>query len=115
MSDARLRILRIKTGIVKRLTKEKIIYESEANQQKERIKQYKEQGKDEHLIKKQEEVLQESLMMIPDCQRRLFKAHEELKKIIDSEQDLKETDVYPEAEKMLRESESQLIKELLHM
>lgn len=54
-------------------------------------------------------------MMIPDCQRRLFKAYDQLKKIIDSEQDLKETDVYLEAEKILKESESQLITEILHV
>jgi tubulin-specific chaperone A len=45
MSDSRLRILRIKTGVVKRLAKEKITYEKEAAQQQERIKKFKEQGK----------------------------------------------------------------------
>ncbi|XP_011502374.1 PREDICTED: tubulin-specific chaperone A-like [Ceratosolen solmsi marchali] len=100
MSDSRLRILRIKTGVVKRLAKEKITYEKEAVQQQERIEKFKEQGKDGHLIKKQEEVLQESLMMIPDCQRRLLKAFEELKQFIESEQDLKENDEYLEVKLM---------------
>ena len=44
MSDARLRTLKIKTGVVKRLAKEKITYEKEAVQEKERIKKYKEEG-----------------------------------------------------------------------
>ena len=115
MSDVRLRTLKIKTGVVKRLAKEKITYEKEAVQQQERIDQYKTQGKDVHVIKKQEEVLQETLMMVPDCQRRLLKAYEELKKIIETEQDLKETEAYIEAEKVLSESETQLLKEALSM
>ncbi|KAJ4445241.1 hypothetical protein ANN_07042 [Periplaneta americana] len=68
-SDPRIKALRIKTGIVKRLAKEKVMYE----------KEIEDQGKDEHDIRKQEEVLQESIMMVPDCQRRLVKAYDELK------------------------------------
>ncbi|KAK1116483.1 hypothetical protein QLX08_001473 [Tetragonisca angustula] len=111
MSDPRIRTLKIKTGVVKRLAKEKVTYEKEAAQQRERIQKLKEQDKDGYDIKKQEEVLQESLMMVPDCQRRLVKAFEELKKILDTEQDLKEVEVYIEAEKVLQEAEAQLPKE----
>lgn len=111
MSDPRIRTLKIKTGVVKRLAKEKVTYEREAAQQRERIQKLKEQDKDGYDIKKQEEVLQECLMMVPDSQRRLVKAFEELKKIIDSEQDLKETEDYIEAEKVLQEAEAQLPKE----
>lgn len=50
-------------------------------------------------------------MMVPDCQRRLVKAFEELKKILDTEQDLKEVKDYTEAEKVLQEAEEQLPKE----
>ncbi|KAL6425924.1 tubulin-specific chaperone A [Cataglyphis hispanica] len=111
MSDPRIRTLKIKTGVVKRLAKEKITYEKEATQQRERVQKLKEQDKDGYDIKKQEEVLQESLMMIPDCQRRLVKAFEELKNILDTEQDLKEVEDYIEAEKVLQEAEPQLPKE----
>lgn len=96
---------------MKRLAKEKVTYEKEAAQQRERIQKLKEQDKDGYDIKKQEEVLQESLMMVPDCQRRLAKAFEELKKILDTEQDLKEIEDYIEAEKILQEAEAQLPKE----
>lgn len=44
MSDPRIRTLKIKTGVVKRLAKEKIMYEKEAAQQRERIQKLKEQG-----------------------------------------------------------------------
>ncbi|XP_058809080.1 tubulin-specific chaperone A [Phymastichus coffea] len=109
MSDARLRTLKIKTGVVKRLTKEKVTYEKEVTLQQERVDKLKEQDKDKHVIKKQEEVLQESLMMIPDCQRRLVKAFEELKNIIDSEQDLIESEEYAEAKKVLEAAENQVL------
>ena len=50
-------------------------------------------------------------MMVPDCQRRLAKAHEELTKILVTEQDLKETEPYLEAQKVLEEASAQLPKE----
>ncbi|XP_033229944.1 tubulin-specific chaperone A-like [Belonocnema kinseyi] len=111
MSDPRLRTLKIKTGVVKRLAKEKITYEKEAEQQRERVQKFKDEGKDGYEIRKQEEVLQESLMMVPDCQRRLAKAHEDLKKILETEQDLKEVEAYLEAEKVLEEASAQLPQE----
>ena len=44
MSDPRLRTLKIKTGVVKRLAKEKVTYEKEAEQQRDRVQKYKDQG-----------------------------------------------------------------------
>ncbi|XP_050298021.1 tubulin-specific chaperone A-like [Anthonomus grandis grandis] len=108
MADPRIRTLKIKTGVVRRLAKEKTVYEKEAEQQRNRIEKYKSEGRDEHDIKKQEEVLQESLMMVPDCQRRLFKAYEELKGILDTEQDLKATEEYTAAQKVLEEAKAEL-------
>lgn len=61
MADPRIRTLKIKTGIVKRLSKEKIVYEKEADDQRTRIERFKTEGKDEYDIRKQEEVLQVSL------------------------------------------------------
>lgn len=70
MADPRIRQIKIKTGVVKRIAKEKSLYEKEAEQQKNKVQKLKDEGQDEHDIRKQEEVLQESLMMVPDCQRR---------------------------------------------
>lgn len=108
MADPRLKTIKIKTGVVKRLTKEKLMYEKESQQQRDRIEKFKKEGKDEYDIRKQEEVLQESLMMVPDCQRRLVKAFEDLKSIVDSEQDLKETEEYLASLSILKEAEPQL-------
>lgn len=70
MSDPRVRQIKIKTGVLRRLTKEKTSYEKEIDQQKLRIEKLRGEGKDEHVLKKEEEVLQESAMMIPDSHRR---------------------------------------------
>ncbi|CAK1542401.1 unnamed protein product [Leptosia nina] len=108
MADPRIRQIKIKTGVVKRIAKEKIVYEKEVEQQKNRIQKIKDEGQDEHNIRKQEEVLQESLMMVPDCQRRLVKAYTDLKTTLETEQDLKESEDYINAQQVLKDAESQL-------
>lgn len=70
MADPRLRQIFIKTGVVRRYAKEKISYEKEAVTEQKRIQKFRDENRDEHDIRKQEEVIQESLMMIPDCQRK---------------------------------------------
>lgn len=70
MSDPRIRTIKIKTGVLKRLTKEKTVYEREIDQQKQRIERLRSEGKDEHVMRKEEEILQESQMMVPDSHRR---------------------------------------------
>lgn len=110
MADPRIRTIKIKTGVVKRIAKEKTTYEREAEQQKIRIQKLKDQGKDEYDIRKQEEVLNESLMMVPDCQRRLVVAYDELNNILESELDLKETEEYLAARKIMDEAKLQLPK-----
>lgn len=108
MADPRIRQIKIKTGVVRRIAKEKVVYEKEAEQQKNRIQKIKDEGQDEHNIRKQEEVLQESLMMVPDCQRRLVKAYADLKTTLETEQDLKDKEDYITAQKVLKDAESQL-------
>ncbi|KAK9874672.1 hypothetical protein WA026_005493 [Henosepilachna vigintioctopunctata] len=108
MNDPRVKQLKIKTGVVKRLTKEKVTYEKEADSQKNRIEKLKAAGSDSYDIKKQEEVLQECLMMVPDCQRRLAKAFEDLKNILESEKDLQELEEYATAQQIIEEAKLQL-------
>jgi tubulin-specific chaperone A len=64
-------------------------------------------GKDEYEIHKQEEVLQESLMMIHDCHRRLVKAYDELKILLATEA-LRESEAYIAAVAVLEEVKAQL-------
>lgn len=101
MADPRIRQIKIKTGVVRRLTKEKVMYITEAKQQEEKIERLKAEQTDEYVVKKQMEVLQESKMMIPDCHRRLAMAHAELLQLLDAEEDLAEAEEYKEARSIL--------------
>jgi len=64
------------------LTKEEKSYITEAEEQRNRIKEYQDSGKDEWHIKKQKEVLEDSLKMIPDCKKRLEAAVSELEAMV---------------------------------
>ncbi|KAM9518326.1 tubulin-specific chaperone A-like [Salvelinus alpinus] len=108
MADPRIRQIKIKTGVVKRLVKEKVMYVKETSQQEEKIERLKAEACDEeadseakYVIKKQLEVLQESKMMIPDCHRRLTIAHADLSQILETEEDLAEAEEYKEARTVL--------------
>ncbi|XP_015470364.1 tubulin-specific chaperone A isoform X2 [Parus major] len=83
------------------LAKEKIMYEKEAKQQEEKIEKMKAEACDDYGIKKQIEILQESRMMIPDCQRRLEVAHAELTQLLENEKELEEAEEYKEARSIL--------------
>ena len=82
------RQLRIKTGIVKRLTKDVVSYQAEADIQQMRLEKMKEEERDEYDIKKMGQVVQESLMMIPHCLRKLKIATEDLKQFTNDQKDL---------------------------
>ncbi|XP_013885352.1 tubulin-specific chaperone A [Austrofundulus limnaeus] len=101
MADPRIRQMKIKTGIVKRLAKEEVAYKTEAKKQEDKVERLKAEGEDEHVIKKQMEVLQESRMMIPDCHRRLAVAHADLLQFLESEEELAESEEYREARNVL--------------
>ncbi|XP_050523217.1 tubulin-specific chaperone A-like [Daktulosphaira vitifoliae] len=108
MADPRIKTLKIKTGVVKRLTKEKLMYIKETEQQLERVEQLKKSGSDESNIKKQEEVLRESQMMVPDTQRRLKAAYEDLKSTIADCEELKDSEDFLIAENFLAEAEKEI-------
>lgn len=44
MADPRIKTLKIKTGVVKRLTKEKLMYIKETDQQLEKVEKLKQSG-----------------------------------------------------------------------
>lgn len=106
MADPRVRQMKIKTGVVKRLAKEKLSYEKETIQQEERIEKMKADGKDEYDIRKQEEVLGECKVMIPDSLKRLNVAHEELTKLLEKEEDLKDSEEYKAAQTVLEDAKT---------
>eukprot|EP00930_Biecheleria_cincta_P017901 TRINITY_DN14103_c0_g1_i1.p1 TRINITY_DN14103_c0_g1~~TRINITY_DN14103_c0_g1_i1.p1 ORF type:complete len:144 (-),score=50.10 TRINITY_DN14103_c0_g1_i1:541-972(-) len=76
--DPALKDLQIKVGTVKRTLKEYQAYLREEVDQRARIEKMKEDGKEEADIKKQMEVLNETLTMIPDAKQRCSKYANEL-------------------------------------
>jgi len=108
-SDPRLKKLRISTGVVKRCGKEKLSYRKEADMQKEKIEKMKTEGRDEIEIRKMNECMQESLMMIPDCHRRLEKAINEMKPLLEElETEFSESKEVTDAKTALEASEEHL-------
>merc|ERR1712157_35912 len=110
MSDPRLKQLKIKTGVLKRVGKEKLSYRKEADQQKAKIEKMKAEGREEIEIKKMGEVMQETLMMIPDCHRRLVAAHAELTQLLETEAELNvdgEVEEFLAAQAQVKEAEEQ--------
>eukprot|EP00048_Salpingoeca_helianthica_P000265 m.40452 g.40452 ORF g.40452 m.40452 type:complete len:115 (-) comp10326_c0_seq1:28-372(-) len=103
MADPRARTIKIKSGVLKRMGKEREANHKEYAQQFARIEKMKAEGKDPYDIKKQFEVLEECKMMFPNTQKRLEAAHAELKGLLETEKDLAETGEYKEAATILAE------------
>jgi tubulin-specific chaperone A len=75
--------LKIALGSCKRLHKEIGLYEKECAAQEAKIAKLREQPeRDEHVIAKQEEVLDESRRMVPDTQKRLALARQNLESLV---------------------------------
>ncbi|XP_022655036.1 tubulin-specific chaperone A-like [Varroa jacobsoni] len=106
--DPRLRTIKIKSGIVKRLSKEVVAYEKESVREEERLAKMKQEGQEDSRIKLQEKVIQESRMMIPDCRKRLHAAWDELKVILDAEPDLVNNEDFIAARTILGEVQPQV-------
>lgn len=108
MQDKDLRTLKIKTGVVKRLAREKLSYKEESCQLEAKIEKMKSEGVDEYTVKKQQEVLQESLMMIPDCHKKLVPAIQDLQNLLRDMKDFSESEDYQTAESVLATAQDQL-------
>ncbi|KAI9224255.1 tubulin binding cofactor A [Blastocladiella britannica] len=91
------RNLKIKASTVKRLAKDITVYKEEARRQQERIENLETSGADIHDVRKQQEVLQETLVMIPDTKRRLEGAFAELEGLLATATHLKESDEFSAA------------------
>eukprot|EP00056_Hartaetosiga_gracilis_P020307 m.18672 g.18672 ORF g.18672 m.18672 type:complete len:111 (-) comp8348_c0_seq1:31-363(-) len=107
----RVRQIKIKTGVLKRLGKEREFNFKEVAQQEKRIQKYKDEGRDEYDVRKQYEVLDECKMMIPNTQQRLEAAHAELQTLIDTETDLSDTAEYKAAVEMIKNVPIQLVEQ----
>ncbi|KAJ3428971.1 tubulin-specific chaperone a [Anaeramoeba flamelloides] len=98
--------IRIKTGACKRLYKEKKYYEMEATKQETKIKELRTKNTDQYTINKQEEILQETRSMIPDCINRLENYYEGLVELVENERDnaeVNQTTQYKDALEIIEE------------
>ncbi|GAA5969914.1 hypothetical protein JCM3765_000367 [Sporobolomyces pararoseus] len=106
MSNA-ARQLSIKTGVVNRLVKEVESYEQEAEQTKAIAAKMEADGEDEYEVKQAKKVHADSLQMIPDSEKRLAKAIEELKELVASaEDDVAATEEYKKAASALKSAKA---------
>jgi len=90
--------------VVKRLAKEKLMYEKEAEKEKAKLEKMKTSGDDSYMIRKQEEVIKESQMMVPDTVKRYQVAYKELQEILENDTELSEDESYQAAVKVLEET-----------
>lgn len=81
MSDA-LRTLKIRTGTVRRLAKDVTFGRKESEEERERMRKLKENGGDEYEVRAQDKVIADADQMVPDYQKRLAVAVEELEELI---------------------------------
>ncbi|KAG0082612.1 hypothetical protein BGZ93_008388 [Podila epicladia] len=92
------RDLSIKTNVLKRLAKEQVFYNEEKQRQQKRIDDMVAKDPENYDIKKQREVLDETLDMLPDVERRKKVAHQELASLVTNiNPDLKTSKEYEDA------------------
>ncbi|KAF9187177.1 hypothetical protein BGZ51_001501 [Haplosporangium sp. Z 767] len=88
----------IKTNVLKRLVKEQVYYNQEKLNQQKRIDDMVAKDPEDYEIKKQREVLEETLDMLPDVERRKKAAHQDLANLVtNANPDIKSSKEYEEA------------------
>ncbi|RLN52583.1 hypothetical protein BBJ29_005844 [Phytophthora kernoviae] len=98
------RQFKIKVGTLRRVKKDLEYYAKEHEAQKIKIDKMRTDKKDEYDIRKQEEVLVETEMMLPDCQSRLREAAKDVTKFIEAHRkEVEPLESFQEAQKLLAE------------
>ena len=70
--------LKIKTGTVKRINREYHSYEEELKVERERLDKMRAGQAEDYSVKKQQDIIQESISMLPNTKKRLRDAVEDL-------------------------------------
>ena len=95
----------------RRMIKEAAYYKKEAVQNEERVQKMKDDGVDQWTVKKAEEVLGESYMMIPDSEKRMKASIEDLFAFVQEngeDADVKESKEYEPVQALLEEHDALL-------
>ncbi|KAL5966741.1 Tubulin-specific chaperone A [Taenia solium] len=101
VQDPRLRQLKIKTNVVKRISKDKAKYEEELVDLQRDLEEKKASGADEYTIKKTCELIDESRMMVSDCSSRLARAVDVLATAVADCEDLSSHEEYQCAQDLI--------------
>ncbi|KAG0315451.1 hypothetical protein BGZ99_007452 [Dissophora globulifera] len=92
------RDLSIRTNVLKRLSKEKVAYNMEKIKQQQKIDAMVAKDPEDYNIKQQRGVLEETLDMLPDVDRRLKAAHQDLANcVMSAHPDVKASKEYEDA------------------
>lgn len=97
--------LKIKTGAVKRINREYHSYEEELKTERDRLQKLTVSGGTEYSIKKQQDVIQESISMLPNTKKRLQDAVEDLQAFLQeqaSNADLTQRDEWTDAQTQIQ-------------
>ena len=89
--------LKIQTGVVKRLAKEKTFYLKELETNAAKVEKAREAGKDESDIKLAEAVLEETKTIIPTTEKNLLEAFQTLEDLVEGSGDNKDSKEYRDA------------------
>ncbi|KAE8901829.1 hypothetical protein PF005_g13034 [Phytophthora fragariae] len=96
------RQFKIKVGTLRRVKKDLEYYAKEHTAQQQKIDKMRADGRDEHNIRKQEEVLVETETMLPDCQSRLKEAATDVSNFIEANrEDVEPLESFKEAQELL--------------
>lgn len=94
--------LTIKVKVCQRLLKEVGYYQREVLENEAKLQTMEKEGKDPYDIKKFKEVLAESLMMIPDSERRLQASLDDLGLFLDTNDSIDDSDYLEQARELLK-------------
>lgn len=107
MSDVK-RQLKIKTGSVKRLAKEVVMYKKDEETETARVNRMKADGSDASDIKHAEQVLAEASMMVPDTRQRLETALTDLQQCLSQSNKVAESEEFQQAKQAASDAEAVL-------
>ncbi|DBB07664.1 hypothetical protein WJX82_008294 [Trebouxia sp. C0006] len=107
MSEVK-RQLKIKTGSVRRLAKEVVMYKKDEQTETDRVSRMKAAGGDPSDIKHAEQVLAEAAMMVPDTRQRLETALADLQQCLSQSSKVQESEEHQQAKQTASEAEAVL-------
>nr|PNR53739.1 hypothetical protein PHYPA_007414 [Physcomitrium patens] len=109
VDTAALKSLKVKTGICKRVMKELHSYEQVVDKEFAKTQNVKNSQACSFDIKRQEHVLQESYMMVPNCQKRLETALTTLEKAVVGERPSSPSSCYSFSSKSTAKLSSEIL------